>query len=92
MSSQDIIAAIHSLVSEGKSVSTAAVKARLSGPVNMASLIQLVNQYKHSPAKLPPLTESSPSQAEVKADQQQRIADLEARVTRLEQLLAGKTD
>ncbi|WP_116472363.1 hypothetical protein [Zobellella maritima] len=90
MSSQDIIAAIHSLISEGKSVSTAAVRARMSGPVNMASLIQLVNQYKQSPASLTPMAEPAQTQVMQQASQEQRIAELEARVARLEQLLAGK--
>ncbi|GAA3536257.1 hypothetical protein [Zobellella aerophila] len=90
MSSQDIIAAIHSLISEGKSVSTAAVRARMSGPVNMASLIQLVNQYKQSPASLAPMTEQTQTKAAQQASQEQRINALEERVARLEQLLAGK--
>ncbi|OIN07644.1 hypothetical protein [Oceanisphaera psychrotolerans] len=89
MSQQDIINAIHSLVREGKSISTAAVKARLGGPVNMAQLLQLISRYKQSPDSLPPAESAAPAiEPQAETDLAGRVAELEARVARLETLLA----
>ncbi|MFP2770496.1 hypothetical protein [Oceanisphaera sp. KMM 10153] len=89
MPQQDIINAIQSLVREGKAITTAAVKARVSGSVNMAQLLQLVSRYKSSPEQLPAATVTMAATEQGEApDLVQRIAELEARVARLEQLLA----
>ncbi|MBL1378313.1 hypothetical protein [Zobellella iuensis] len=88
MSHQDIINAIHSLVREGKAITTAAVKARVGGPVNMPQLLQLVSRYRQSPDSLPAATEPAAPAVPVTApDLVTRVAELEARIARLEQLL-----
>ncbi|MCT7655388.1 hypothetical protein MBH78_13285 [Oceanimonas sp. NS1] len=79
--SQDIIDAIHRLAADGKAITTATVRARLSGPVNMAELISLVNRYRQSPESLPaesaaPTPATSPTE--------DRLAALEEKVRLLE--------
>ncbi|PSJ46197.1 hypothetical protein C7H85_06010 [Zobellella endophytica] len=93
MSNQDIINAIHGLMREGKSITTASVKARLNGPVNMAQLLQLVSRYKQSPDSLPAADNPAPAAPETAGQQPElaaRVAELEARVARLEQWLEQK--
>ncbi|WP_298718139.1 hypothetical protein [uncultured Oceanisphaera sp.] len=92
MPQQNIIDAIHSLVREGKAISTAAVKARVSGPVNMVQLLQLVSRYKQSPGSLPsaePINAVDEPQHD--ASLAAKVAELEARVARLEALLTSST-
>ena len=99
MPQQNIIDAIHSLVREGKTISTAAVKARVSGPVNMAQLLQLVSRYKQSPGSLPSaepaaaVAEPAAAVAEPQHDASlaAKVTELEARITRLEALLTAST-
>ncbi|MGR7922084.1 hypothetical protein ACU6RQ_13425 [Zobellella denitrificans] len=92
MSSQEIINAIHSLVREGKSITTAAVKARVGGQVSMPQLLQLISRYKQSPDSLPPASDipAAPVAAADLPDLLERIQALEARLARLEQLLEQK--
>lgn len=88
MSSQEIINAIHSLVREGKSITTAAVKARVGGQVSMPQLLQLISRYKQSPGSLPPASDipAAPA-AESQPDLAERVRELEERLARIERLL-----
>lgn len=87
--SQPIVDVIHRLAAEGKAVTTATVRARLSGPVNMAELISLVNRYRSAPESLPaaasaePSSEQSPEQRLLALEEKVRM--LEARLARLEE-------
>lgn len=91
MPQQNIIDAIHSLVREGKAISTAAVKARVSGPVNMAQLLQLVSRYKQSPGSLPAAEPTNAVEPQHDASLAAKVAELEARIARLETLLTAST-
>ncbi|WP_107851350.1 hypothetical protein [Oceanimonas marisflavi] len=88
--SQDIIDVIHRLAAEGKAVTTATVRARLSGPVNMAELISLVNRYRSAPESLPAASAvaAQPSAAQPPEDRltalEEKVRALEARLARLE--------
>ena len=83
--SQDIIEVIHRLATEGKAVTTATVRARLSGPVNMAELISLVNRYRTAPESLP---EAAPKPITSEPDRltalEEKVRHLEARLAQLE--------
>lgn len=87
MSNQEIINAIHGLVREGKSVTTAAVRARLAGPVPMSELLQLIGRYKQAPASLPGVTPAPVPAADPADDLRARIEALENRLARLERQL-----
>lgn len=92
MPQQDIINAIQSLVEEGKSITTATVKARLNGSVDLAALLPLISRYKQSPQSLlalePAATTSAGNYASLtERALAERVAELEAKVARLEQLL-----
>lgn len=93
MPQQDIINAIRSLVKEGKSISTATVKARLNGSVDLPTLLTMINRYKQSPQDLlaiDSITEASTNNtAPTGLALAERVAELEARVARLEKLLAS---
>ncbi|OXY83105.1 hypothetical protein [Oceanimonas doudoroffii] len=85
--SQDIIDAIHRLAADGKAITTATVRARLSGPVNMAELISLVNRYRQSPESLPAEV-AAPTPAPATSPTEDRLAALEEKVRLLEARLA----
>ncbi|WP_417618149.1 hypothetical protein [Oceanisphaera sp.] len=92
MPQQDIINAIQSLVKEGKSITTATVKARLNGSVDLAALLPLISRYKQSPQSLltmePDATATATNNASAtERALTERVAELEARVARLERLL-----
>lgn len=90
MSEQVILDTITRLAGEGKSITTATVKARLSERVNMAQLIQLVGQYKHAPEQLAQRISASIEQASTaELGLVERIAALEEKVARLERQLAA---
>ncbi|OYD25962.1 hypothetical protein [Oceanimonas baumannii] len=83
--SQPIIDVIHRLAAEGKAVTTATVRARLSGPVNMAELISLVNRYRSAPESLPT---AAPAETSSEQSPEQRLLALEEKVRMLEARLA----
>lgn len=94
MPQQDIINAIRSLVKEGKSITTATVKARLNSSVDLPTLLALISRYRQSPHTLlatePDATTSvTPDQPSTECALTERVAELEARVARLEQLLVS---
>ncbi|MDP5290778.1 hypothetical protein Q9290_00485 [Oceanimonas sp. CHS3-5] len=85
--SREIIDTIHRLAAEGKAITTATVRARLSGPVNMAELISLINRHRQAPESLPKIT-AAPATPATTADQDERLAALEEKVRLLEARLA----
>ncbi|GGB38852.1 hypothetical protein GCM10011502_10150 [Oceanisphaera marina] len=94
MPQQDIINAIRSLVKEGKSISTATVKARLNGSVDLPTLLALISRYKQSPHTLlatepEAMASATPDASSTERALTDRVTELEARVVRLEQLLAS---
>lgn len=96
MPQQHILAAMHSLVQEGKSITTAAVKARLTTPVPLTDLMALVSRYKQAPHSLPPLAPAAKpaiAQAAEHCVLEQsalalRVTELEATVSQLHTRLA----
>ena len=54
MHQQQILAAMHQLAAEGKTITTAAVRARLTCAVPLSELLTLVRRYKQAPESLPP--------------------------------------
>ncbi|MFD1007751.1 MULTISPECIES: hypothetical protein [Oceanisphaera] len=95
MPQQDIINAIHSLAKEGKKISTATVKARLNGSVELAALLPLISRYKQSPHSLPeaeptPSNSTTHSPSKVEQALAERVAELEIKVARLEQRLTAQ--
>ncbi|WMC11435.1 hypothetical protein PU634_03475 [Oceanimonas pelagia] len=89
--SREIIEIIHRLADEGKAITTATVRARLSGPVNMAELISLVNRHRQDPASLPATPAASAQSGEAQppddrlAALEEKVRQLEARLARLEE-------
>lgn len=53
MSQQAVLSAMYDLAQQGKAITTAAVKARLTTPVPLPELLALVSRYKQSPHDLP---------------------------------------
>ncbi|CAH0534245.1 hypothetical protein VST7929_02160 [Vibrio stylophorae] len=74
---------LQQLTAEGKTPTTALVKARLNQPVPMATLIQAMQQWKRQKQVDPIAIQSTPLSAEA------RITALEAKVEVLEQQLAA---
>lgn len=85
--SQEIIDIIHRLADEGKAITTATVRARLSGPVNMAELISLVNRHRQDPTSLP-AARATPAQPPLAPTPDDRLTALEEKVRLLEARLA----
>lgn len=61
MPEQQILAAMHQLAAEGKTITTAAVRARLTSAVPLSELLALVRRYKQAPESLPPAAALLPS-------------------------------
>ena len=55
MPQQQIRLAMQQLAAEGKAITTAAVRARLTAPVPLSELLALVSRYKQAPDSLAPL-------------------------------------
>lgn len=83
MSQQQILTAMQQLAAEGKAITTAAVRARLTKPVPLSELLALVSRYKQAPESLSQTAlDSAPA-----LDQEDK-AQLNARLTALELLVA----
>lgn len=77
--------AIDALLKEGQTPSIAKIKARLSQPVPMRTLIQALQQWQRQPNA--PLNVSEPPAETLSLEQ--RIATLEAQVAQLTQALSA---
>lgn len=100
MSQEQILAVICQLVNEGKSITTALVKSRVTGRVPLFAITSAINQYKSNPEEFvnryAGLQQTQKTGSKNNKDQQQidnnenkeqRIASLEKRVAQLEQAL-----
>ena len=83
---QQIVAAMQQLVAEGKAITTAAVRARLTSPVPLSELLALVSRYKQAPDSLPPAAPAT--KAPNMTNQTEPQAELNTRLQALEQLIA----
>ncbi|WP_087038094.1 hypothetical protein [Oceanisphaera profunda] len=106
MSQQQILTAMQQLAAEGKALTTAAVRARLTTPVPLSELLALVSRYKQDPQSLPPLANltasvntSTPNKHDSHGHLSARLATLEhtvaeqaLRLARLEELLLATVD
>lgn len=107
MSQQQILTAMQQLAAEGKALTTAAVRARLTTPVPLSELLALVSRYKQDPQSLPtPLASmaasvntSTPNEhdshgylAARLATLEQTVAEQALRLGRLEELLLATVD
>lgn len=93
MPQQQILAVMGQLVAEGKAITTAAVRARLSTSVPLSELLALVSRYKQAPENLPQSAiEVTPALQQETAEQENAYAadkaQLTARLAALEQVVA----
>ena len=89
MPQQQIVAAMHQLAAEGKTITTAAVRARLTTAVPLSELLTLVRRYKQAPESLPPALACAPAPDELPNPVSVRLAALEHTLAEQALKLAG---
>ncbi|WP_319781709.1 hypothetical protein [Oceanisphaera sp. IT1-181] len=90
MPQQQILTAMQQLAAEGKALTTAAVRARLTTPVPLSELLALVSRYKQDPQSLPPPLANIAASVSTshRQDEQDNHTHLAARLATLEHTVA----
>lgn len=91
MSQQQILTAMQQLAAEGKALTTAAVRARLTTPVSLSELLALVSRYKQDPQSLPPAANLAVSMNIAHQNEHDSHGLLAARLATLEHTVAEQT-